>query len=197
MKEVSGRKMNQRFYDMLEENPVIAAVKDEEGLEKCCGLEDIKVVFILFGDLCSIPDLVGRIKESGKMAVVHADLITGLGSREIAVDFIKKATLADGIISTKPALIKRGRELGMFTVMRYFLIDSMALENVRTLPGGVRPDVIEILPGLMPDIIRNICQDLKTPIIAGGLITDRKSVMAALSAGALCVSSTNQNVWTM
>ena len=108
MKEVSGRKMNQRFYDMLEENPVIAAVKDEEGLEKCCGLEDIKVVFILFGDLCSIPDLVGRIKESGKMAVVHADLITGLGSREIAVDFIKKATQADGIISTKPALIKRG-----------------------------------------------------------------------------------------
>ena len=190
MKEVSGRKMNQRFYDMLEENPVIAAVKDEEGLEKCCSLEDIKV-------LCSIPDLVGRIKESGKMAVVHADLITGLGSREIAVDFIKKATQADGIISTKPALIKRGRELGMFTVMRYFLIDSMALENVRTLPGGVRPDVIEILPGLMPDIIRNICQDLKTPIIAGGLITDRKSVMAALSAGALCVSSTNQNVWTM
>ena len=113
------------------------------------------------------------------------------------MDFIKKATQADGIISTKPALIKRGRELGMFTVMRYFLIDSMALENVRTLPGGVRPDVIEILPGLMPDIIRNICQDLKTPIIAGGLITDRKSVMAALSAGALCVSSTNQNVWTM
>ena len=32
MKDVSGRKMNQRFYDMLEENPVIAAVKDEEGL---------------------------------------------------------------------------------------------------------------------------------------------------------------------
>ena len=96
MKEVSGRKMNQRFYDMLEENPVIAAVKDEEGLEKCCSLEDIKVVFILFGDLCSIPDLVGRIKESGKMAVVHADLITGLGSREIAVDFIKKATQATG-----------------------------------------------------------------------------------------------------
>ena len=43
--------MDQRFYDMLESNPVIAAVKDIEGLEKCCQLEDIKVIFILFGDI--------------------------------------------------------------------------------------------------------------------------------------------------
>ena len=39
--------MDQRFYDMLEANPVIAAVKDEEGLEKCCGLEEVKVVFMM------------------------------------------------------------------------------------------------------------------------------------------------------
>ena len=81
--------------------------------------------------------------------------------------------------------------------MRYFLIDSMALENVRSQQSGVKPDVIEILPGLMPEIIKKICQTSRTPIIAGGLITDKKSVMAALSAGAICVSSTNQNVWTM
>ena len=36
--------MDQRFYDMFESNPVIAAVKDLDGLEKCCHLEDIKVV---------------------------------------------------------------------------------------------------------------------------------------------------------
>ena len=189
--------MDQRFYDMLESNPVIAAVKDMEGLEKCCQLEDIKVVFILFGDILNIPDIVGKIKEAGKMAVVHVDLINGLGSREIAVDYIKNSTQADGIISTKPLMIKRGKELGMFTVMRYFLIDSMALENIRSTQNGVRPDVIEVLPGLMPDIIRKVCQSSRTPIIAGGLITDKKSVMAALSAGAVCVSSTNQAVWTM
>ena len=103
--------MDQRFYDMLESNPVIAAVKDTEGLEKCCQLEDIKVVFILFGDILNIPDIVGKIKEAGKMAVVHVDLINGLGSREIAVDYIKNSTQADGIISTKPLMIKRGKEL--------------------------------------------------------------------------------------
>ena len=63
--------------------------------------------------------------------MVHVDLISGLSSKEIVVDFIRKNTEADGIISTKAALIKRGKELKMFTVLRYFLLDSMAYENIR------------------------------------------------------------------
>lgn len=49
----------------------------------------------------------------------------------------------------------------------------------------------------MPDIIMKICRTSRIPIIAGGLITNKKSVMAALSAGAISVSSTNQDVWMM
>ena len=36
--------MDQKFYDLLESNPVIAAVKDMEGLKACCTREEIKVV---------------------------------------------------------------------------------------------------------------------------------------------------------
>ena len=54
--------MDQKFYDMVESNPVIAAVKDMDGLDKCCQLEDVKVVFILFGDICSIPDIFRKVK---------------------------------------------------------------------------------------------------------------------------------------
>ena len=52
--------MDQRLYDMFESNPVIAAVKDMDGLSECAGLEDIRVVFILFGDICSIPDITAK-----------------------------------------------------------------------------------------------------------------------------------------
>ena len=57
--------MEQRFYDMVEANPVIAAIKDTEGLEQCCRVPDIKVVFILYGDICNISDIVGTIKKAG------------------------------------------------------------------------------------------------------------------------------------
>lgn len=46
--------MGRFFYEAVEENPIIAAVKNMDDLKICCSLEDIRVVFILFGDVCSI-----------------------------------------------------------------------------------------------------------------------------------------------
>ncbi len=189
--------MNQRFYDAVEESPVIGAVKDFEGLEKCCGIEDIRVIFILFGDICNIDDIVKKVRDKGKIAMVHIDLITGLGSKEIAVDFIKKHTEANGIISTKPLLIKRAKELGFFTILRFFIIDSMAFENIGKQCQQVKADFIEVLPGVIPKIIKKICKASNIPVIAGGLVMEKEDVMAALSAGAISVSTTNQDVWLM
>ena len=148
-------------------------------------------------DSCNISAIVGQIKESDKVAMVHIDLITGLSSKEVAVDFIRNNTSADGIISTKPALIKRARELSLYTTLRVFVLDSMAFENIEKQMSVARPDIIEILPGLMPKVIRRVCRLVKVPVIAGGLISDKEDVMAALSAGAISVSTTNQKVWLM
>ena len=91
----------------------------------------------------------------------------------------------------------KAKELGMYTILRYFLLDSMAFENIRQQQHAVKPDYIEVLPGVMPKVIGKVCKMSKTPIIAGGLISDKESVMAALSAGAIAVSSTNHEVWKM
>ena len=56
--------MDQKFYNAVEASPVIAAIKDMDGLEKCCQVEDIKVVFILFGDICSIDGILQKIHEA-------------------------------------------------------------------------------------------------------------------------------------
>ena len=97
--------MNQIFYDAIMENPVIAAVKDEDGVLNCMQ-KDINVVFVLFGELTTISDIVDRLKSAGKIVIVHLDLIGGLAVREESVRFIKQYTRADGIISTKPDMIK-------------------------------------------------------------------------------------------
>lgn len=186
--------MNRKFIEAIEDSPVIGAVKSVEGLEKCLQSE-VGVIFILFGDLCSIGDIVDRVKAAGKVAMVHMDLINGLASKEIAVDFIHKYTKADGIISTKQAMIKRARELGMYTVWRFFMIDSLAFENIGKQLKAVHPDVIEVLPGLMPKVIRRLVAYTSVPVIAGGLIGDREDVMSMLSAGALAISSTNEDIW--
>lgn len=192
-----GRIMKTEFYELVEENPVIAAIKDEKGLEVCCQCQNIRLVFILYGTVCDIDHIVARVKEAGKTAVVHIDLIEGLSGKEVAVDFIRSRTKADGIISTKPALIKQAKKKGLYTILRAFILDSMSLRNVAKQIAAAEPDMLEMLPGLMPKIIRNVEHMSKVPVIAGGLISDKEDIMSALSAGAISVSSTNPEVWEM
>ena len=192
--------MNQEFYDAVEANPVIAAVKSDAGLQAAVEMEEIQVIFVLYGDVCTIPEILERIKAAGKKAMVHIDLIAGLSAKEISVEFIARQTRADGIITTKPALVRRAKELGIFAVLRFFVIDSLALKNIENLEmqcGTSRPDFIEVLPGVMPKVLGRIAKVSRIPMIAGGLITEREDVIAALSVGAIAVSSTNQDVWKL
>ncbi len=182
------------FRTILEDCPIIAAVKDEEGLHKSLS-GDNQIIFVLYGDICSIPNIVHEIKSAGRIAMVHMDLLGGISNKEVAVDYIHDTAGADGIISTKPALIKRAKELGMYTVLRIFLLDSLAYENLLKQCNLCKPDCIEVLPGVMPKVIERIRKDERTPIIAGGLISDKEDIMAALQAGAVSISTTRSTLW--
>ena len=189
--------MKQELMDAILETPVIAAVKDDAGLCNALTNENIRVVFVLYGDICNISSIVRRIHEAGRFAVVHVDLIAGLAGKEVAVDFIRNTTEADGIISTRPMLLRRGRELGLLTVLRVFAIDSKAVSNLGRETEGGMPDVIEILPGTLCKVLRRLSRELPVPLIAGGLLSDKADVLAALGAGALCVSASDESLWAL
>ena len=190
--------MKQELMDAIQETPVIAAVKDDDGLQNALQNENIRVVFILYGDICNISTLVQRIHAAGKFAIVHVDLIAGLASKEVAVDFIRSQTEADGIISTRQSFIRRAKELGLAAILRVFLLDSISLESLGKMPANL-PDCLDILPGTMPKILRRVCADAKVPVLTGGLIADKEDVMAALDAGAMdaaeaqCIDLSDEN----
>ncbi|MBD5082930.1 MAG: glycerol-3-phosphate responsive antiterminator [Clostridiales bacterium] len=182
------------LYQHLENYPIISAVKDDVGLEKCIESES-RIVFVLYGSINNISDIVSRLKKADKTVFVHADLIDGLANREASIEFLNSAVKPDGIISTKLSLIKRAKSLGMLTVMRFFVIDSRAMENIRHCDLKQYADFIEILPGLMPKIINKVSQLTKKPVIAGGMIDEKDDVVTALSSGAVAISTTNTKVW--
>lgn len=181
---------------ILSDSPIVAAVKDVTALEKCLANE-CGVVFILGGSICNIGHLVSRIKTAGKAAFVHLDLIEGLAAHEEAVNFIRHTTGADGIISTRPNIIKYSKNLGLLTVQRFFILDSISLNNVHKQISLGNADFIEILPGIMPKVIKKLVSQTPVPIISGGLISDKDDILSALNAGAIAISSTNQQVWSM
>ena len=185
---------HEKISDLFEISPIITAVKDEQGLEKALKTES-PVVFLLFGNICNITGLVDQVKNSGKIAIVHVDLIQGLSSKEVAVDFIHQNTRADGIISTKAPLVRHAMDLGMIAGQRTFLIDSMALETTKKQLLTFQPDFMELMPGVMPKILKTVRGYTEIPLVAGGLISDKKDILAAFDAGVDAVSTTREELW--
>lgn len=185
-----------QLRESLESAPIVAAIKDEKGLQRCIE-SDSQIVFVLFGSILTVGSIVKRLKEAGKTVFLHVDLLDGLAPREVTIDFLLKSTALDGIISTKLPLIKHAKSLGLMTVMRFFIIDNLALRNLRKMDYQPYADMIEILPGLMPKIIKQISNEINKPIIAGGLISEKVDIVTALGAGAVAISSTKEEVWFM
>lgn len=188
--------MAEEWNTLLEENPIIIAVKDEQGLAASLSCPK-KVVFVLYGSVITIPTIVKTLKQAGKTVFVDPDLLDGLSAREAAVDYLARSTQADGIVSTKAPLIRRAHTLGLATIYRTFLLDNMALQSLYKTGAQCEADFFEILPGLMPKLIRRLSEQLDRPLIASGLIEDKEDVITALSAGALAVSSTCPAVWSL
>lgn len=184
------------FLQRLEARPVIAAVRDPKDMETAVRSR-AAAVFLLGGSLMTLPGSVERAKASGKYVFVHLDLCDGLGKDAAAVDWIALAVRPDGLISTRQQLLRRAREHGLMTIQRLFLMDSESLRSGVKLISSAPPDLVEVLPGLVPKAIRALRERLGLPVIAGGMVTERADVEQALAAGAAGVSSSVRELWSM
>lgn len=181
---------------LLEESPVVASVKDEEGLNAVLRSE-CRIVFLLYGSVLDLPSIVQRLKDDGRIVLVNVDLVEGFAGKEIVVRYVKEKTAADGVLSSKAFMVRAARELGLFAVHRFFLIDSFSYRNLAPQVRMSKADCVEILPGCMPRVISWVVADIDVPLIAGGLVCDRDDVFAALKAGASAIASSNREVWKM
>ncbi len=184
------------FFPDIHNNPIIAAINDVNKLEDVIN-SPCKIVFLLTGDILNIKEIVDELKKHNKLVFVHIDLLCGFSKDVTALKYLNNTINLDGIITTKSNLIKAAKELNIFTIQRLFVLDSLALTSGINSIKSIRPDAVEILPGIMPKIIREIRQETRIPIIAGGLIRDKSDVIDSLNSGAIGISTSNKNVWYM
>jgi len=176
-------------------NPIIAAVRDVNGLNTALK-SAVEFVFLLDASLMNINRRVRQIKESGKKAFVHLDMVAGLGKDAGALEFLWEDCRPEGVILTKPNLIQTARHLGFVAVQRLFVLDSLSVQTGLKIANESRPDFIEVMPGaVVAKIIAQIRQKSAVPVIAGGLIETRGEVAELLKAGALAVSTSKTDLW--
>ena len=176
--------------------PVIAAVRGQTEAEKAAK-SPVAAVFLLGGSILTLQDTVQELKDAGKAVFVHMDLCEGLGRDAAAVCWCARNLRPDGMISTKSQLLHAAREEGLMTIQRMFLMDSASLVSGMKMMRGSLPDLVELMPGLIPKAITAVGEKLGIPVIAGGMVTEAAEVEQAIRAGALAVSTSDRILWRM
>lgn len=185
-----------KLEKFLIENPIIAAIRSDEDLEKVITSE-VLIVFVLYGSIMNIKRICEKLKKAGKIVFVHVDLIEGLKGDYTGLLFIKECGEPYGIISTKSTNIKNGKRLGLCVIQRIFAVDSLSLETGIKNIQAVLPDAVEVMPGVASKIIKSMGSAVQVPIIAGGLIQTKMDIMESISAGAMAVSTTEKKLWRL
>ncbi len=180
-----------QLMDRLERCPVIAAVR-KPSFEAALA-SPVEVLFCLDAQLLTVRRQIEQAHQADKAILIHMDLAEGIGKDREGLLYLAQCG-ADGIISTRTPIIRAAKELGLSTVQRFFVLDSQGLGSIQEMLKTTSPHLMEIMPGVIPKAISRFISG-SIPVIAGGLIETKQEVTAALSSGALAVSTGCQALW--
>ena len=108
-----------------------------------------------------------------------------------------KALGTYGILTTKTNMIRPAKDIGLVTVQRFFIVDSHSVGTSIESIKISKPDIIELMPGIVTKKIREFSEKADMPIIAGGIVETVDEVRAALAAGATVVSTGEAALWNV
>lgn len=173
---------------------ILPAVRDMKQLEKFLE-SNYKYGVLLDSHLGQLKGIMNAVRRVNKELLLHVDLIQGLKHDEYAVEFLCQELKPAGIISTRSSVIMKAKQKGVYAIQRVFLLDSTALEKSYHLIEKIKPDYIELLPGIIPSFIQEVHQKTGIPVLAGGLIRSEQDVAEVLKAGATAVTTSKRDLW--
>lgn len=158
-------------------------------------VSDYEIGVFLETHISQLGNLHKLAEQHQKKIIYHVDLIHGLKSDDFAAEYLCQEYRPYGLISTKSNVILKAKQKGVIAIQRMFLIDSHALERSYRLVEKTKPDYIEVLPGAMPWMIKEVKERTQTKILAGGLIRTVEEVEKALEAGADAITTSKKELW--
>ena len=180
------------LLNRLECFPIIAAIRNDRW--QLAVDSPAEVLFYLEASILTVKEHIRQAHEAGKVIFIHMDLAEGIGKDKAGLQYLVRCGV-DGIISTRVNIIKAAKELDLFTVQRFFIVDSHSVDTTVEAIKSSKADMIEIMPGIVTKVVADLKSRLSIPIIAGGLIETRKELEEATKSGASAISTSKQELW--
>ena len=174
---------------------VIAAVRTAEEFEKSLNSR-VKIIFHLTPNIITVAEQVKKAHAAGKKIFIHIDLAEGIAKDKYGILFVKYVGV-DGIISTRTSVIKTAKEEGLYTVQRFFILDSQSFGTTLESLKVSKTDMAEIMPGTVTKVIERLKKEISVPLIAGGMIETPEEIADAIKSGATAVSVGKSEFWNV
>ena len=174
---------------------IAAAIRTEKDFSTALKSR-VDVIFLLHSNIITVHQSVKEIHSAGKKVFVHVDFAEGIGKDRAGMEFLARQGV-DGVLTTRTNIVRMAREFNLITVQRFFLVDSHSLQTSVESIRLSKPDIIELMPGIVTKKIREFRQLADMPIIAGGIIETEEEVRTALKAGADIVSTGETSLWNL
>ncbi|MBP3816385.1 MAG: glycerol-3-phosphate responsive antiterminator [Firmicutes bacterium] len=179
----------------LVKKKIAAAIRTEKDFSTALKSE-VDVIFLLHSNIMGIEKSIKEIHDAGKHVLVHVDFAEGVGKDKAGIEFLASLGV-DGVLTTRTNIVRLAKDTGLIAVQRFFLVDSHSLNTSVESIRISKPDIIELMPGIVTKKIREFSQIVDTPIVAGGIIETEEEVRAALEAGADIVSTGESSLWSL
>lgn len=196
MKCCEGVSLINSFLRSLERKSVIAGIKQPRDADKAIAA-GVEILFLLTGSIFDLQTLVEKIRGRGVLLFAHVDLLQGVGKDPLGMRFLAKEVGIDGMLSTRSHLIRAAKDEGLYTIQRFFLLDSEALKTAVNVLTKSKPDAVEILPALvLPNIRHRLPIADLPPVIAGGLVETKEELTTLLRTDIKAVSTSRPELWS-
>lgn len=177
----------------LRTRPVIPALFSLEDVDAFMDA-DAPTAIVANLDLLELEAVAARLAAAERFAFVNADSVGGLQLDRGGIDFLAKIG-AVGVVTTRGSVISRIEATGMVAMQKLFVTDRLNLPRSTHGLEGARPSFVQIMPApVLPYVMDEPVMAI-SPVIAGGFVTNERSLLAALACGAAGVSSSQRSLW--
>lgn len=154
------------------------------------------IILLTDVNIGNLKSLVNMCHQKNKIAFVNIDLVGGLSSDQTGIRLLKNLFRVDGITSSNSMNVNFSKSIGLYTIQRFFLIDSRSLFSGLNALKTTKSDAIEMLPGPLAIKFKSLIKEVKdVHLISGGFIDNKESITKIYNAGFSGVTTSEKSLW--
>jgi glycerol uptake operon antiterminator len=182
--------------DLLSPGKVIPVVENRNQLLMALKVAGGKMVMLRHCDLLDLAPMLQQAYQHGYALYVYTDHMEGVLPDSAGLRYLREHQHIVGVASANSKVLALGKSQGLSTILRIFAVDSTGLESSLESIDEQNTDMLDVSPALVvPAISAYLADRVSLPFIVSGLVSTRRQVRAALSAGAAGVVTAQADLW--